>query len=660
MNSKRIIPVLFLSILLIVSPLTTIVLADGEGWLTGWSFRKQHTINGTTGGAQTDYQVGIKVYYGSGVDGTEIVYGVTYGKVYLDSECRTDFGDIRFTNSSGEDELDYWLETKVDSNYVQFWVKVDSIPASPNSVNIYIYYGKADATTTSNGPNTAHDNIFDDFENYIVGNAIPTDGIWDIPIDATCQNDPDAEGHGQTAYLTKAGATGNFQTDVFDKIHPVAIRFWIRRTSNVLRDGYIYVYEDATIVTTAQWNWGDHEYFDGAYRDFNPILASTLQTWEQWEYRIYSNDLHVLNDGIDHDGNDRNAVNVGINKVLLRSGAGGFTGEFYYDDFWIRKFVDPEPEHDKWGPEESAISAPSDPNLLFGAGFNSSTPYVELHWNHSLEDVQFFEVQNSTDGISWVYLGQTTTTNYTDTLVSNGTERYYRVRACNQTDGNWYNSSFTETNFETVYFIPVIEIGPIVIQNVTGEWFYYNLTTINVTVGTHDSGNVNSTLDIDGDTYNCSEVVGAPGYVIEFEWTDIDQDAHCLWVVAYVFYDGNQAHDIHIELYNFTSTTWIEIGTINDAVGFGWVNSSIYDLRMPNDFINSTGAVLGRFYHVAAGNINHDIYIEYLKLQAFIPFEDGAEGVIVTEQDFFWIFIAIVLSIITALLMWLKYEHNNN
>ena len=112
---------------------------------------------------------------------------------------------------------------------------------------------------------------------------------------------------------------------------------------------------------------------------------------------------------------------------------------------------------------------PSDPNLLFGAGFNASSPYVDLYWNHSLVNVQLFEVQNSTDKISWGYLGQNTTAEYHDFQVVNGTERYYRVRACNFTYGNWYNSSFTDINFETVYFIEsVADEGDTIIMGGSG------------------------------------------------------------------------------------------------------------------------------------------------------------------------------------------------
>lgn len=119
------------------------------GWLSSWQYRKSHTITGTADGAQTDYQIGIKVYYGSGTDGTEAVSGATFGKVYCDSKCKTDFGDIRFTQSDGSTELSYWIETSTASTSALIWVEVNSIPASPDTTTIYMYYGKSTATTTS-------------------------------------------------------------------------------------------------------------------------------------------------------------------------------------------------------------------------------------------------------------------------------------------------------------------------------------------------------------------------------------------------------------------------------------------------------------------------------------------------------------------------------
>jgi hypothetical protein len=75
--------------------------------------------------------------------------------------ARTDFGDVRFTDSDGTTLLDYWMEDVV-GDYAVFWVKVPNIPANPNNATICIYYGRADATTTSDGDKTFL--FFDHFE----------------------------------------------------------------------------------------------------------------------------------------------------------------------------------------------------------------------------------------------------------------------------------------------------------------------------------------------------------------------------------------------------------------------------------------------------------------------------------------------------------------
>ncbi len=138
-------------------------------WLPpGWDYRKSHTINGSPVGLLSDYAVRIVVHYGSGTDSGE--------DVYLDNNCRVDFEDIRFTGSDGSSPLDYWIEKKTNGDRAIFWLEVDSIPASPGSNTIYIYYGNSAATTTSNGKNTF--DWFDDF-------ALDTSTDYDIGRHAT-------------------------------------------------------------------------------------------------------------------------------------------------------------------------------------------------------------------------------------------------------------------------------------------------------------------------------------------------------------------------------------------------------------------------------------------------------------------------------------------
>lgn len=132
-----------------------------SGLITSWAKRKKITITGSTDGILTDYQIKIFVHRTADTDS-----GVN---VYLNGECNESFSDIHFKDSSGND-LSYWLETRsiqtaipaATDNRAIFWVKIPSIPASPSTLDIYIYYGATSAISASNGANTFI--LFDDFD----------------------------------------------------------------------------------------------------------------------------------------------------------------------------------------------------------------------------------------------------------------------------------------------------------------------------------------------------------------------------------------------------------------------------------------------------------------------------------------------------------------
>ena len=115
--------------------------AEGA-WLDGWSRRAPITVTGSTVGAQTNYQVKREVTY--------------------DADMQGDFDDIRFTSSDGITLLDYWLEVSTPSIAATFWIEVPSIPVSPGTSSIYIYYGNPSIGSDADGGNTFI--LFDDFE----------------------------------------------------------------------------------------------------------------------------------------------------------------------------------------------------------------------------------------------------------------------------------------------------------------------------------------------------------------------------------------------------------------------------------------------------------------------------------------------------------------
>jgi len=87
------------------------------------------------------FLVGVKVYYGAGDDGTEIINGVIFRRIYCDGRCRADFGDISFSSFA---DLSHSLEVKVEGDYAIFWIEI------PKTADIaetaFIHYGDEPVT----------------------------------------------------------------------------------------------------------------------------------------------------------------------------------------------------------------------------------------------------------------------------------------------------------------------------------------------------------------------------------------------------------------------------------------------------------------------------------------------------------------------------------
>ncbi|MGB9826300.1 MAG: DUF2341 domain-containing protein, partial [Desulfofundulus sp.] len=69
---------------------------------------------------------------------------------------RSDCGDVRFVAVDGAGratEIPYFMDGGANTTTTPFWVKVPSLPSN-SSVKVYMLYGKPDATSASNGPNT--------------------------------------------------------------------------------------------------------------------------------------------------------------------------------------------------------------------------------------------------------------------------------------------------------------------------------------------------------------------------------------------------------------------------------------------------------------------------------------------------------------------------
>jgi hypothetical protein len=208
--------------------------------LPGYQYVKSHNITGSSNGAQTDYQMKLVVHRGNGTDNGQ--------DVYLNGNSQSWPNDIRFTDNSFN-LLSYWIESS-DANTATVWVKVPSIPASPGSAGIFLYYGKSVDTSDSDGRATFR--LFDEFSgstldtslwNWAGPNGMPTisNGVCSV----SCT------GYNSSWIRTNANFNGNFAVEGRFKFTAVSSQSYVNtqlfnyadaawRYDSGLRDIYIF------------------------------------------------------------------------------------------------------------------------------------------------------------------------------------------------------------------------------------------------------------------------------------------------------------------------------------------------------------------------------------------------------------------------------------
>jgi hypothetical protein len=304
-------------------------------------YRKKHDLVGASG-AGTNYQVGIKVYRTTGTDGTEVVDGITMGKVYIGTKCRTDFQDIRFTDNDQSTLLDYWLQEKVDGSYAIFWVEVtDSLESG--TVPIYVYYNKSDASSLSNGTNTFL--LFEDFSGTLANWTVVA-GQWTI----------------QSGTLQGVSAGGQYNNT-------------IKRNSFTFTSGMIASWKQKRESGT--WGGCAVRYLDGsnfimAYGTSDNRLYMSAKIGGVWDEQ-YENCPFTVNvwyrvqcrEKASYDFQARCGILSKSNTVSNTSGSLAFiidnvSGDIsYFDDLFVRKSTDPEPTHSTWYSEEETTTTPT-------------------------------------------------------------------------------------------------------------------------------------------------------------------------------------------------------------------------------------------------------------------------------------------------------------
>lgn len=300
-------------------------------------------------GDETDYQIRIIAHYGAGVDSGE--------DVYLGERCRTDFGDVRFTSDDGVTQLDYWIQIQVDGDYAIIWIKVPSLPSYPAETTIYIYYGRADATTTESGADTWID--YDDWERYAVNAVLPlgefvvgfAEEVMRVSDNRAYKGskslfmDDDSPANRNRAdwdYANKT--TGGYRTLIAlymdngygtDDAWGIHVRTPVTNIISLDVDGALNIRD----YHTGAWQDTGKDFSEDAWHVLELCVVIDAATWDfrfddGW---VLDRPIRTASDELDH-------------TRLWGSSAGGqFLGN--YGVCCIGKYVDPEPTPGAWGNE---------------------------------------------------------------------------------------------------------------------------------------------------------------------------------------------------------------------------------------------------------------------------------------------------------------------
>lgn len=326
-------------------------------WKIGWDYRKSLTFTGSTGGAQTDYVMRVRTYYGSGTD--------TSDQVYCSSNCESDFGDIRFTASDGTTDLSYWLQTYTDGTSATFWVEVDSIPASPSTSNIYMYYGNSSASTTSSGSDTFlfFDDFSDDLSQWTIDPQNTDDKVYIYNSagnpSPSLRHDPDSTQTKNSYFDTRlATSSYTFQDGIIE------YELYLAGSARIIHQ---FGWRVPGVQFGSGYCWRlQNSASDGGHLEFTGLAswatrgtsypAVSGSTWHSVKEVVSgSNYTGYVNGGSGYSASD--STTLGANYLISHVHGVSLTSASYalVDNVRTRKYVSPEPTYTSWGSQETPV-----------------------------------------------------------------------------------------------------------------------------------------------------------------------------------------------------------------------------------------------------------------------------------------------------------------
>ncbi len=306
-----------------------------------WTYYKVCNIGDTT---SDNYQMKLNVSYDGTLDGGE--------NVTCNSNCNTDFSDLRFYEDGNSTELAAWNETQSDGNYIVVWINVSQ--AAMTDGKIIMWYGNNNAAPYWDGDTTFV--AFDDFS----GSDLSEE--WTDCSDSTEAEDDYTVSDSKfklwgtstnRCSKMKSGGNGTTPPLIWESYSRYASSNRYPRqgvSDNCDND------DEATIICKSQW--GEDIFLrasnDGTSGAGNAWNSADETNWHTWGVHVTSSECEMWRDYTHYSSYDYGSNTPSGDTVYFHFTGGKDSTEWVESD-WIRirKYASTEPSWSSFSSEQT-------------------------------------------------------------------------------------------------------------------------------------------------------------------------------------------------------------------------------------------------------------------------------------------------------------------
>jgi len=263
-----------------------------------------------------------------------------------------------------------------------------------------------------------------------------------------------------------------------------------------------------------------------------------------------------------------------------------------------------------------------------------------VFWSDLRPDVIYYK-KSTDNGATWTdESGNDVPQKFVDSplpIQSSRSYQGYEYEKCGQLAGMW----LTGTTPFSIYFATMGAIdgtADLKAEFIVKKWPFADSLTINT--GSVASGTLLDTYENNGVILELNEVFpGTPAFDYDFIFEDIPYSTLSALVLRLNgYYEGNPAHNVKIQLWNYAFARWDDITSA--TTDFPSRTSEYdYSFNIPMspgaggfDYIDFTGQLKAKIIHTTQGSAGHHFHIDYLKLDDSTLFSDLESQLIVRQK----------------------------